>query len=147
MTKKNLNPEAIVNELKGQSAFFRAAEKQSPPPQKVKEKKDKPVDRSVDQSTDQQISQSTDQLIDIDTLGPIVARPRAFYITQKLDRWLDEAVRQLKEKGIHKADRSVVVNALLHNPALFTSKALDDMRKRLLAHLTNKSLRRGQSTE
>jgi hypothetical protein len=113
------------------------------------------VDQSTDQSTSRPtgrpIDQSTDQLTDestnIDALGPVVARPRAFYITQKLDRWLDEAVTYLKGKGMHKVDRSVLINALLHDPSLFESRSLDRIRPSLLTHLTNKFLRRGQSTE
>lgn len=101
------------------------------------------VDQPIDKSTDQSIDQSTD----IDLLGPVVDRPRAFYITQKIDRWLDEAVRYLREKGMHKADRSVLVNALLHDVDLYKTNHLDDLRRRLLAHLTNKSLKRVQSTD
>ena len=108
------------------------------------------VDQSTDQSTKRPVNRSTDrstdQLSKVDTLGPIVDRPRAFYITQKVDRWLDEAVRYLRDKGIYKMDRSVLVNALIHNPDLYEPDSLEKLRKRLLAHLTNKSLKRVQST-
>ena len=77
----------------------------------------------------------------------MVARPSAFYITQSVDRWLDEAVRYLKEKGLHKADRSVLMNAILHDPKLFEPNSLDGLRSRLLAHLTNKALKKSQSTD
>jgi hypothetical protein len=118
-----------------------------------------PIDRSIDpstnQSTDRPIDQSTGQSTEqgrqeisaVDELGPVVDRPRAFYITAKVDRWLDEAVRYLQEKGVHKADRSVLVNALLHDPDLYQPASLDKLRASLLAHLTNKSLKRVQSTE
>lgn len=109
------------------------------------------VDQLTGQSTKRPVNQpadrSTDQLSKVDTLGPIVDRPRAFYITQKVDRWLDEAVRHLRDKGIHKTDRSVLVNALIHNPDLFKPIALEKIRQRLLDHLTNKSLKRAQSTD
>ena len=109
------------------------------------------VDQSTDQSTKRPVNRSTDrstdQLSKVDTLGPIVDRPRAFYITQKVDRWLDEAVRYLRDKGIYKMDRSVLVNALIHNPDLYEPDSLEKMRQRLLAHLTNKSLKRAQSTD
>ena len=107
---------------------------------------DRPIDPSVDQSTNSSTELSTSVAMDVDTLGPVVDRPRAFYITQKVDHWLDEAVRYLKERGLHKADRSVLVNALLHDKSLFTPEALDQLRPRLLTHLTNKSLKRVQST-
>jgi hypothetical protein len=97
--------------------------------------------------TDRSIDRSIGWLVDIETLGPVVERPRAFYITEQVDRWLDEAVRYLKRKGLHKVDRSVLVNAILHNPALFSPGALDAMRARLLAHLTNKSLKRAESSD
>ena len=161
MTKKNLNTQAVINELRGQSVFFRNSLQSTTPPEKPgsKTKRDnaKPstirsrttsraADRSISPSTkgsvDQSTGQSTDPLTDIDFLGPIVERPRAFYITQLVDRWLDEGVRYLKEKGLHKADRSVLVNALLHDPDLFQPGCLDQLKNRLLAHLTNRSLKR-----
>ena len=112
---------------------------------------DQSMDQSTNRSTDQPADHSTSQLItgteDVDALGPVVDRPRAFYITDKVDRWLDEAVRYLKEKGLHKADRSVLINALLHDPNHYSPASLDKLRARLLAHLTNKSLKRVQSTE
>ena len=109
------------------------------------------VDQSTNQSTERPVNRLTDQSIDqlrkVDTLGPIVDRPRAFYITQKVDRWLDETVRHLRDKGIHKMDRSVLVNALIHNPDLYKEDSLEKIRDRLLAHLTNKSLKRVRSTD
>jgi hypothetical protein len=114
-------------------------------------KKKTSVDQSIDQSTDRPVIQSTnrstDQLSRIEALGPIVDRPRAFYITLKVDRWLDEAVRYLKDKGMHKMDRSVLLNALIHTPTIFEPKSLDTIRNRLLAHLTNKSLKREESID
>jgi len=77
----------------------------------------------------------------------VVERPRAFYITQQVDIWLDESVRYLRGKGMHKVDRSVLINALLHNEGLYNPRFLNNIRKRLLAHLTNKSLKRVQSTD
>ena len=113
-------------------------------------KKKSPVNQSISQSTNLPATQSTnrssDQLSRIDALGPIVDRPRAFYITLKVDRWLDESVRYLKVKGMHKMDRSVLLNSLLHNPLLFKPSSLDKIRNQLLAHLTNKSLKRGKLT-
>jgi hypothetical protein len=116
----------------------------------VVEKKETHNKQSTNQSTEQltnqpidkSIDQSTNPLTDVDELGPVVEKPKAFYVTQKVDRWLDEAVRYLQEKGLYKVDRSILVNALLHNPELFKPASLDALRKQLLAHLTNKSLRR-----
>jgi len=113
------------------------------------------VDQSTDQSTNRSTNRPTDRLTDwffdsitdVDELGSVVERPRAFYITQKVDLWLDEAVRYLKGKGMHKVDRSVLINALLHNEGLYKPRFLNRIRKRLLTHLTNKSLRRVQSTD
>ena len=113
------------------------------------------IDQSTDQSTDRSVDQLTDRPIDqpfnwptkVEQLGPVVGRPRAFYVTEKVDAWLDEAVRYLRSKNLHKVDRSVVVNTLLHSPDLFEPAALDKLRKRLLTHLTNKSLGRTQSTD
>ena len=113
------------------------------------------VDQSTDQSTNQLTNRSTnrltdwliDPITDVDELGSVVERPRAFYITQKVDLWLDEAVRYLRGKGIHKVDRSVLINALLHHDAILNPRFLNTISKILLAHLTNKSLKRVQSTD
>lgn len=110
-------------------------------------KTSKSTDQPTEQSTNRPVNRLTDQSIDVETLGSIVERPRAFYITLKVDRWLDEGVRHLRKKGLHKMDRSVLLNALLHDENLFKPKALDQMRKRFLAHLTNRSLKRVQSTD
>jgi hypothetical protein len=125
----------------------------APKPKKKKQievKKESKNNQSIDQETNRPVSQpvnrpthqSTHQFTDIDELGPVVEKPRAFYITKKVDHWLDEAVRYLQEKGLYKIDRSILVNALLHTPELFKPASLDGIRNKLLAHLTNKSLRR-----
>lgn len=119
----------------------------SPVDQSTDQPTSRPSDRLTDQLTDQPTDQSTDESTNVDALGAVVARPRSFYITQKLDRWLDEAVTYLKGKGLHKVDRSVLINALLHDPSLFEPGTLDRMRPNLLNHLTNKYLKRGQSTD
>jgi hypothetical protein len=152
----------------GKKAIYHASDEPAgESPAKASERKSTPgkersIDQSIDQSIDPSSDPSTDRPIDrstrqstepgsketesVDALGPVVDRPHAFYITAKVDRWLDEAVRYLKEKGLHKADRSVLVNALLHDPDLYQPAALDEIRAKLLAHLTNKSLKRVQST-
>lgn len=124
-------------------------EKPSPAPQAArparepKKKATKPSDRQpVSQPANRPTEQPADQLADVDTLGPISGRSRSFYITLKVDHWLDEAVEYLKTKGLHKVDRSVLVNTLLHDPDLFKPASLDRIRPRLLAHLTNKFLKR-----
>lgn len=100
------------------------------------------TDQLTDRPTNQPIDRPTGLLTDVDELGPVVEKPKAFYITQRVDRWLDEAVRYLQEKGLYKVDRSILVNALLHKPELFKPGTLDGLRNQLLAHLTNKSLKR-----
>ena len=140
-----------LSKLDTESSTPRIVAKSSPKKKRGAIKKKPPVDKSIDQSTDRPVIQSTnrstDQLSRIDALGPIVDRPRAFYITLKVDRWLDEAVRYLKDKGMHKMDRSVLLNALIHNPTIFEPNSLDTIRNRLLAHHTNKSLKREESID
>jgi hypothetical protein len=115
--------------------------------QRIKSKPKDLVDQSTDQSTNRLTDWLTDSINDVGELGPVVERPRAFYITQKVDEWLDEAVRYLRRKGMHKVDRSVLINALLHNEGLFKPRFLNTISKILLAHLTNKSLKRAQSID
>ena len=109
---------------------------------KNKQSTSQSTDQSINRPINQPIDQSTNRMTNVDELGPVVEKPKAFYITQKVDRWLDEAVRHCQEKGLYKVDRSILVNALLHNPELFKPESLTELRNRLLAHLTNKSLRR-----
>ena len=130
--------------LDGQSPAPRPAYKKT---LKREGKPSQPTNRSIDRSTNRPIDQSIDWPTTVDELGPVVGKPRAFYITQKVDGWLDEAVRYLRGKDLAKADRSVVVNALLHSPDLFKPEFLDKLRKRILAHLVNKSMGRTQSTD
>jgi len=129
----------------GNGDTIHATKKKTP-----KRSKTKPAAQSTDlltnQSTSQLTNRSIDQPIDLDSLGPVVDRPRAFYITRKVNQWLDKGVRYLRSKGIHKVDRSVLVNAILHTPEHYQSKSLDNLRKIVLIHLTNKSLKRVEST-
>ena len=111
------------------------------PSQSANRPTNRPTNQPADQSTDPPISWP----IKVEGLGPVVGKSKSFYITQKVDSWLDDAVRYLKSRDLHKVDRSVVVNAMLHSPDLFEPSNLDKMRERLLAHLTNKSLSRTQS--
>jgi hypothetical protein len=97
-------------------------------------------------SPSQSTSQSTNQSIDQPTKRPftkIVDRPKAFYITESLDENLDKAVNYLQKKhGIKKVDRSVVVNALLDNDALWSDEALDQLVERVVSQLTNRLISR-----
>ena len=69
----------------------------------------------------------------------IVEKPKAFYITQRVDKKLDEAVRYFQEvHGIKKADRSTIVNALLDNEANWTEEALDLLVDRVIGLLTSR---------
>jgi hypothetical protein len=98
------------------------------------------------QSTDQSINQSTEQSINqlpshatIQSSTKILEKPRGFYITDRLDKRLDEAVRYFKEQhGIKKADRSTIVNAVLDNDALWTEDALDRMVEQVITQLTKR---------
>ena len=66
-------------------------------------------------------------------------RPKAFYITTRLDKRLDDAVRYFQDMhGIKKADRSTVVNAMLGSEENWTDKSLDRLVSRLISHLTSR---------
>ena len=101
--------------------------------------------QSTTQSARQPVSQSTDQqasrsafLSDTKT----VDRPKSFYITVRLDKRLDEAVRYFQEiHGIRKVDRSIIVNAMLDTDAQWTEEALDRLVERVMKLLTKKLMR------
>jgi len=142
MTKK-LNTDQIVNDLEG-SAFFRRHVGQTPDrptPQPLSPSTataqpphDPPTSPSIDQSTHQSIDQSTKE-----TTNAIVDRPKAFYITQRLDRTLDEAVRYYQDvHGIKKADRSIIINAILDTKSQWTNESLDVLVDRVISQLTSR---------
>jgi hypothetical protein len=104
---------------------------------------DQPVDQSINQSTNRSIDQSINQSIKqlTNNLPPnnIVDRPKAFYITTRLDKRLDDAVRYFQDvHGIKKADRSTVVNAMLDSEENWTDKSLDRLVSRLISQLTSR---------
>lgn len=66
-------------------------------------------------------------------------KPRAFYITERLNQKLDEAVRYYQEKHhLRKVDRSVIVTALLDNEANWTEETLDLLLAKVLSQLTSR---------
>jgi hypothetical protein len=106
--------------------------------QLTKQSISKPTDRTTSQSTTQSSKRLTKQSIS-QSDNKIVEKPKAFYITQRLDKELDEAVRYCQEvHGIKKADRSTIVNAILDNEANWTEEALDLMIDRVLSILTSR---------
>jgi hypothetical protein len=120
------------------SELQEAKEKQRQAVQKVKISPKPMRKRPVDQSTDQSIDQSANPLTRREG-NQTVERPKAFYITKRLDRRIDAAVRYLQEKhGIKKVDRSVVVNAMLDNEAWWTEEALDLLVDRVISQLTSR---------
>ena len=106
--------------------------------QSTKQSISKPTDRITSQSTNQSSKRLTKQSISQPD-NKIVEKPKAFYITQRLDKKLDEAVRYCQEvHGIKKADRSTIVNAILDNEANWTEEALDLLVDRVIGLLTSR---------
>lgn len=113
--------------------------KSPPPPRRLK--KSQPTSQSTNQSTDR----STDQLTGRPTPAtePIVDRPKAFYITQKVNDWVNEAVEHFQKKeGLKKADRSTIVNAILHDHEIWSEEGLKKLKGRVIKQLTNRSISR-----
>ncbi len=159
MSKKKYNTENITNELEGGASLFFQR-----PSQQQHEKNERPVSQPVDQPVDQStgwsihkplrnnharashqpinqsISQPTNQSIKQSTrYSRVLNRPKAFYITERLDKRLDEAVRYFEEThGIRKVDRSIIVNALLDNEANWAEEALDLLVDRVISQLTSR---------
>jgi len=125
----------------------------SPTPSSVGEKKQKeqqPPQRTQQripiQSTEQSINQSINRLPDLLTHRPVsppggkvMDKPRGFYITERLNKRIDEAVRYYQEKhNIQKVDRSIVVTVLLDNEANWTEEALDLLLDKVISQLTSR---------
>jgi hypothetical protein len=89
-----------------------------------------PIHRSVDQVTTRGTSANDKRIMD---------KPRGFYITERLNKRIDEAVRYYQDKHhLRKVDRSVVVTALLDNEANWTEEALDLLLERVIHQLTER---------
>lgn len=68
-----------------------------------------------------------------------VGRPKAFYITTRLNKRLDEAVRYFQDVwGIKKVDRSAIVNVMLDTDSHWTNEALDQCADRLVRLLASR---------
>lgn len=93
-----------------------------------------PINRSTEQSTHSFTSNSGSRIMD---------KPRGFYITERLNQRIDEAVRYFQEKhGLKKVDRSIVVTALLENESNWTDEALDLLVDRIISQLTKRLVNR-----
>lgn len=115
--------------------------KQAPPAPKQEETVDQSINQSTDRSTEQSVSQSTNlsPSAPYDPGNRVMEKPRAFYITERLNQKLDKAVRYYQEKHhIRKVDRSVIVTALLDNEANWTEEALDLLLSKVLSQLTSR---------
>src|SRR2546423_14516168 len=86
-------------------------------PQSINQPTNRPTDQSPSQLMTQDPHRSSGQPAS-SSYSKIVDRPKAFYITERLDTYLDHAVRYFQEKhGIKKVDRSTIVNVILDNDA------------------------------
>jgi len=92
------------------------------------------TEQSTDRSTHQSIYLPAPSLS-----SRVMEKPRAFYITERLNQRLDEAVRYYQEKrNLQKVDRSVIVTALLDNEANWTEEALDLLLAKVISQLTGR---------
>jgi hypothetical protein len=105
----------------------------------AKSKKEKPVSKPTHQPDSLSTGKLVSRLTSLPADNKIVNRPKAFYILERLDRKIDDAVRYLQDtRGIKKADRSVVVNAYLDNDDLWTEEAIDQLVDRVISQLTRR---------
>jgi hypothetical protein len=103
-------------------------------------------DQSTTESTGQSTRQSTGSSARALTAFAVdrgahetVGRPKAFYITTRLNKRLDAAVRYFQEVwGIKKVDRSAIVNVMLDTDSHWTDKALDQVADRLVRLLASR---------
>ena len=101
-----------------------------------------PEGKSMPEKTEPSTNQLTKRLTKQSTtqsVNKIVEKPKGFYITERLNKRLDEAVDYFQEvHGIKKADRSTVVNAILDNEANWTEESLDLLVDRVISLLTSR---------
>lgn len=147
--KKKLDTTGIANELEGASLYFSKRESlRAPKTGTVDEEgqQSKSVDESIARSTNKSISKSTGQSTSEQTTwsgSKLVDRPKAFYITERLDKRIDKAVRYFQEKhGIRKVDRSIIVNVIMDNDANWSSASLDLIADGVISQLTSRLVSR-----
>ena len=98
----------------------------------------KPSTQSIEQSINRLTDPSTSQLAATKS-NRVMDKPRGFYITERLNKRIDEAVRYYQEKhNIKKVDRSVIVTAILDNEANWTEEALDLLVDKVINQLTSR---------
>ena len=156
--KKPVNADAIANELREGSAFFRQAREQvatEEPAAAGALTADEPTPSMVDRPANRSAGRSASQSTDPSTTPPakptpaaaavpafdtsaILGRPKSFYITERQDRELDIAVGKLQEKlngrGNQKVDRSTVMRLLLEVNNITDDETVD----RLAGHLVSR---------
>jgi hypothetical protein len=121
----------------------------APAPQEVKltrGKTEQLTTQSTSQSATQSIDQSTNRLthrlisrLTNPVSSKVMDKPRGFYITEQVNKCIDEAVRYYQEKhNLAKVDRSIIVTALLENEANWSEEALDLLLDRVINQLTNR---------
>jgi hypothetical protein len=160
MTKPFPDETNVRNELRGASAYFTPPTPAPPEtPRDLDRQSTRPsTDQAIDQSGDPSVmpptgrpdDQSADRAVDPTSArtphrptdrmtARILDRPKAFYITEELDRRLDETVRYVQEHHrVRRVDRSTVVNALLSDDALWSRSAIDRLVDRVVDQLTNR---------
>src|SRR5689334_12855866 len=83
------------------------------------------IEQSINQSINRLTERLTNQLHHPNSIK-VMDKPRGFYITEQLNKHIDEAVRYYQEKhNLKKVDRSIIVTALLDNETNWTEEALD----------------------
>ena len=127
---------------KGSSAATDRAAKRHPHSEIQSRPAEKHESQSLSSVNDQSVDQSTDWSARLPLPhhgSKVVDRPKAFYITQRLDHRIDDAVRYFQEQfRIRKVDRSTVVNAMLDNDELWGEEALDRLADRVISYLTSR---------
>ncbi len=92
------------------------------------------TEQPTDQSTNRPTSRPSNRLT-----TRVVDRPKAFYITEELDRQLDDAVRYFQmHHGLRKVDRSILLTTMLSEAQLWTDESLDQLVDRLMSQLTSR---------
>jgi hypothetical protein len=124
-----------------QKADIQPKQSSEKPPKSTPQKPvNRPTNQSTDRLTNQSTSRSTSQSITSPPVGNrILEKPKAFYITERLNKRLDDAVRYYQERhNMKKVDRSVIVTALLDNEANWTEETLELMLDRVMSQLTSR---------
>jgi hypothetical protein len=135
---KKIDEQAQDERQRKKPARVETAHKAANTPQQV----NPPINRLINRPINPPINGPVNQVINepIDT-SPVIGKPKGFYITQKQDEELNDAVKKLSKKlegkVMIKIDRSTILRLVLEEAKLASDETIERLGKQLINRLIN----------